>query len=100
MSLSFFDLEFLGKCLKKPAFLEAPFLWTHFSSCLHIPVAGVISSFVEVEEYKKKGGLELYEEIFEKPFLAATGEYYASEASKLLQEGPISIYMEKVRVGN
>ena len=57
---------------------------------------GVISSFVEVEEYKKKGGLELYEEIFEKPFLVATGEYYATEASSLLQDGPISVYMEKV----
>jgi len=57
---------------------------------------GVISSFVEVEEYKKKGGLELYEKIFEKPFLVATGEYYNSEASKLLQEGKISVYMEKV----
>ena len=58
--------------------------------------SGVISSFVEVEEYKKKGGLELYEEIFEKPFLLATGEYYNAEASKLLQEGHISVYMEKV----
>ena len=51
---------------------------------------------MEVEEYKKKGGLELYEEIFEKPFLLATGEYYNAEASKLLQEGHISVYMEKV----
>jgi len=59
-------------------------------------IKGVISSFVEVEGYKKKGGLELYEEMFEKPFLSATGEYYNAEASKLLQEGHISIYMEKV----
>ena len=49
-----------------------------------------------MEGYKKKGGLELYEEMFEKPFLSATGEYYNAEASKLLQEGHISIYMEKV----
>ena len=57
---------------------------------------GVISSFVEVEEYKKKGNLDLYEEIFETPFLNATGDYYKEEASKLLQEGSISLYMERV----
>ena len=57
---------------------------------------GVISSFVEVEEYKKKGCLELYETIFEQPFLMATGEYYHAEASKLLQDEQISMYMEKV----
>ena len=57
---------------------------------------GVISSFVEVEEYKKKGNLDLYEEIFESPFLRATGDYYKEEASKLLQEGSISLYMERV----
>ena len=51
-----------------------------------------------MEGYKKKGGLELYEEMFEKPFLSATGEYYNAEASKLLQEGHISIYMEKVSI--
>ena len=39
---------------------------------------------------------QLYEDIFEKPFLAATGDYYNSEASKLLQDESISIYMEKV----
>ena len=40
--------------------------------------------------------LQLYEDIFEKPFLAATGEYYKEEAQKLLQPNSISIYMEKV----
>eukprot|EP00088_Acartia_fossae_P025136 TRINITY_DN259_c0_g1_i1.p1 TRINITY_DN259_c0_g1~~TRINITY_DN259_c0_g1_i1.p1 ORF type:complete len:742 (+),score=174.52 TRINITY_DN259_c0_g1_i1:927-3152(+) len=59
-------------------------------------IYGVIQSFVSVEEYKKKGNLELYEEIFEKPFLSATGEHYREEAAKLLQEGNISQYMEKV----
>ena len=59
-------------------------------------IKGVISSFVEVEEYKKKGNLDLYEEIFESPFLRATGDYYKEEASKLLQEGSISLYMERV----
>ena len=40
--------------------------------------------------------LQLYEDIFEKPFLAATGEHYKEEAHKLLQPNSISIYMEKV----
>merc|ERR1711983_698040 len=57
---------------------------------------GVISSFVEVEEYKKKGNLDLYEEIFESPFLLATGDCYKEEASKLLQDGSISDYMNRV----
>ena len=39
-------------------------------------IYGVIQSFVSVEEYKKKGNLELYEEIFEKPFLTSTGRKY------------------------
>ena len=30
---------------------------------------------------------QLYEEIFEAPFLKATGDYYREEAQKLLQEG-------------
>ena len=45
---------------------------------------------------KKIVALQLYEDIFEKPFLAATGEYYKEEAQKLLQPNSISIYMEKV----
>ena len=45
---------------------------------------------------KKISVLQLYEDIFEKPFLAATGEYYKEEAQKLLQPNSISIYMEKV----
>jgi len=59
-------------------------------------IYGVIQSFVSVEEYKKKGNLDLYEEIFEKPFLLATGEFYREEAAKLLGEASISQYMEKV----
>merc|ERR1719362_1268475 len=58
-------------------------------------IKGVINSFVNVEEYKKKGNLDLYEDIFEKPFLAATGEYYKEEAQKFM-EGSISLYMERV----
>jgi cullin 2 len=59
-------------------------------------IYGVIQSLVSVEEYKKKGNLDLYEEIFEKRFLSATGEFYREEAAKLLGEGSISQYMEKV----
>ncbi len=39
-------------------------------------IQGVIQSLVSVEEYKKKNTLELYETVFEGPFLEATGEYY------------------------
>jgi hypothetical protein len=40
--------------------------------------------------------LQLYQEIFEAPFLQASGEYYKREASKLLQECDVSQYMERV----
>ena len=39
---------------------------------------------------------QLYEEIFEAPFLQASGEYYKREASRLLQECDVSQYMERV----
>ena len=39
---------------------------------------------------------QLYEDIFEKAFLFATGQHYKEEAQKLLQEGSISLYMERV----
>jgi len=67
---------------------------SHFQS--DSTIYGVVQSFVSVEEYKKKGNLDLYEQIFETPFLAATGDYYREEAAKLLQEASISQYMEKV----
>lgn len=57
---------------------------------------GVIHSFVHVEEYKKKHPLRVYEDMFEKQFLKATGEYYQQEASKLFQDCSYSQYMEKV----
>lgn len=59
-------------------------------------IRGVIQSFVSVQEFKKKGNLELYEELFEKPFLEASGEHYKCEAARLLQECDVSQYMEKV----
>lgn len=59
-------------------------------------VHGVVLSLVQVEEYKRKLPLALYQELFEGPFLAATGEHYQREASRLLQECDCSSYMEKV----
>lgn len=60
---------------------------------------GVITSFVDVEQYKKKGPLQLYEDVFETPFLKETGEFYRSEAAKLKDEHSCSEYMERVSSG-
>ncbi|KAK7110117.1 cullin-2-like [Littorina saxatilis] len=59
-------------------------------------VKGVVSSLVDVENYKKKQAMQLYEEMFENPFLRETGEYYRSEASRLKADCTCSEYMEKV----
>ena len=62
----------------------------------HNVLHGVINSFVNVEEYKKKYPLQLYEELFEVPFLKETGDFYRQEAAKLKDECTCSEYMEKV----
>ena len=59
---------------------------------------GVINSFVNVEEYKKKHPLQLYEEVFEAPFKAETGDYYRVEAAKLKDQCNCSEFMEKVNI--
>lgn len=59
-------------------------------------IRGVIQSFVRVEEYKIKGRVDLYQEIFETPFLEASGEFYMREANELLQQSDITHYMETV----
>lgn len=59
-------------------------------------IRGIIQSFVQVQDYKKKGNLKLYQELFEAPMLAASGEYYKSEAAILLQRCSASQYMEEV----
>ena len=51
---------------------------------------------VEVEEYNKDSSLRFYQELFEAPFLAETGEYYRQEASKIVAELSCSEYMEQV----
>jgi len=59
-------------------------------------IHGVIHSFVVVQDYKKKGNLILYENIFEGKMLEASGEYFKSQASKLLQSCTVSQYMQEV----
>lgn len=59
-------------------------------------VRGTILSFVEVQGYKKKGQLHLYQDLFEEPFLAASGEHFKRDAARLLEERDVSLYMEKV----
>lgn len=59
-------------------------------------IRGIIQSFVQVQDYKKKGNLKLYQELFEAPMLEASGEYYKSEAVVLLQRCTVSQYMEEV----
>jgi cullin 2 len=59
-------------------------------------INGDIHSFVMVQDYKKKGNLKLYENIFEGKMLEASGEYFKSQASKLLQTCSVSQYMQEV----
>lgn len=59
-------------------------------------ISGVIHSLAEIEEYNKEDTLALYRNAFEKPFLAATGEYYKLEAEKYRSELNCSSYMKKV----
>lgn len=49
-----------------------------------------------MQSYKKKGQLQLYQELFENPFLDASGEHFKRDASRLLEERDVSLYMEKV----
>lgn len=59
-------------------------------------IHGIIQSFVQVQDYKKKGNLNLYQDLFETPMLAASGEYYKIESARLLQRCTASEYMEEV----
>ncbi|KAL7296446.1 cullin-2 [Trichogramma pretiosum] len=59
-------------------------------------ICGVIDSFVRVEEYKTKGQLDFYQEIFETQFLNQSGDFYSREASELLQQSNVTRYMERV----
>ncbi|XP_045120266.1 cullin-2-like isoform X2 [Portunus trituberculatus] len=59
-------------------------------------IRGVIHSFVDVNMYKKKSTLQLYETVFEEELLRETGSFYRKEASSQLQECNVSQYMERV----
>ena len=59
-------------------------------------ISGVMHSFVEVEAYNKTGSLKIYQWLFECPLLLASGEYYATEASALLERCTVSQYIEEV----
>jgi cullin 2 len=50
---------------------------------------------LQVQGYKKKGQLQLYQETFEEPFLKESGEHFKRNAAKLLEEKNVSLYMEK-----
>lgn len=60
-------------------------------------VRGTILSFVEVQGYKKKSQLQLYQELFEEPFLNTSGEHFKLAAARLLEEKDVSLYMERVK---
>ncbi|XP_038044511.1 cullin-2-like [Patiria miniata] len=57
---------------------------------------GVINSLVDVERYRQKDQVQLYQELFESKLLTETGEYYRKESANLLQNYNCSQYMEKV----
>lgn len=59
-------------------------------------ISGVMHSFVEVQAYNKTGQLKIYQWLFECPLLLASGEYYATEASALLERCTVSQYIEEV----
>uniref|UniRef100_A0A158PBD2 Cullin-2 n=1 Tax=Angiostrongylus cantonensis TaxID=6313 RepID=A0A158PBD2_ANGCA len=70
-------------------------------------IAGVISSFLQIEEFEYSPTLgvklnyreppkEFYQEAFESRFLAATEEYYSGLAQRLLSDLTCSKYMEAV----
>ncbi|XP_071505622.1 cullin-2-like [Diadema antillarum] len=56
----------------------------------------VINSLVEVEQYRKKEQLKLYQDLFETKCLEQTGAFYRKESARLLQNHNCSQYMEKV----
>ncbi|XP_018008154.1 cullin-2 [Hyalella azteca] len=62
---------------------------------VHI-VKGVILSFVEVCNFKKKNTYVLYESVFEELLLQQTAEFYRGESIALLQELTPSQYMTRV----
>lgn len=56
----------------------------------------MIDSFIFVEDHSYRIRNKLYQNIFERPFLEATREYYKVQASALHAKESCSTYMEKV----
>lgn len=59
-------------------------------------IHGVIHSFVTVQDTRKRGVTNLYENLFECKLLEASGVYFMTQASKLLQNSSVSQYMKEV----
>jgi cullin 2 len=59
-------------------------------------IHGVIHSFVTVQDNRKRGISNLYENLFEAKMLEASGTYFMTQAAKLLQSCSVSQYMKEV----
>lgn len=59
-------------------------------------IHGVIHSFVTVQDARKRGAPNLYETLFECKMLEASGTYFMTQASRLLQSCSVSEYMKEV----
>lgn len=69
-----------------------PTITTQRAQVIH----GVIHSFVQVQDYKQRSSLKLYQELFEIPMIIASGEHYRNEAAKLFQSCTVSQFMEAI----
>lgn len=58
------------------------------------PDEATAKALPELGETMKK--LSLYKHYFESKFLNKTRQYYAQEAGQLVQQNPVTAYMEKV----
>ncbi|KAF2870494.1 Cullin [Massariosphaeria phaeospora] len=61
-------------------------------------IKSVVDSFVSLgldESDSTKSTLDVYKEYFEKPFLAATAQYYENESKQFLGENSVVEYMKK-----
>ncbi|KAF2639625.1 Cullin-domain-containing protein [Massarina eburnea CBS 473.64] len=61
-------------------------------------IKSVVDSFVSLgldEQDSSKSTLDVYKEYFEKPFLAATAQYYDNESKQFLAENSVVEYMKK-----
>lgn len=61
-------------------------------------IKSVVDSFVSLgldEADSSKSTLDVYKQYFEKPFLAATAQYYDNESKQFLAENSVVEYMKK-----